>query len=47
MDYGYRFFITAVNTHVDLKKEQLKELAFAARIAQAESKDWQDFIKNI
>lgn len=46
MGYGYSFFITAIKTHADLKKEQLKAMAFAARIAQAESKDWQEFIKN-
>lgn len=45
MDYGHRFFLTAIKVHADLKKERLKELAFAARIAQAESKEWQDFIK--
>jgi hypothetical protein len=46
LDYGFGFFIDAVNEHEKIKLEQLASTAFAARAAQAEEKDWIKFLRS-
>jgi hypothetical protein len=44
-DYGYGFFITALKENAKLRKEQIKEMAMAARVSQAEADKWKEFIQ--
>lgn len=46
MDYGFSFYLHAMNEHELIRNRNMKEIAIAVRIAQhADKKDWKKFLK--
>ena len=46
LDYGYSFFVDALNEHEYIKYEKLKDTAYAFRVAQfADEKTWRNFLR--
>ena len=46
LDYGYSFFIDALNEHEYVRSRDMKEIAIALRVARfANEKEWRKFLR--
>lgn len=46
MDYGFSFYIHAINEHELIRNRNMKEIAMAVRMANhGDKKEWRKFLK--